>query len=541
MTELDKNSTPTKRIAAIDLGTNSFHAVLVDIYPDGSFRTVDKLKEMVILAEKGMDHHLNEDAMERGLEALKRIKFLCDSHNVEEILAFATSAIREADNGGDFIQRMIDEVGIKARAISGKMEAELIGLAVRHTIALSEEMVLMVDIGGGSVEFIVGNNEGFVYVTSLKLGVARMAAHFVNEDPISKKEKKALRKHFKKEMNELTEVLRKHPVKTMIGSSGTMENIAAMIAEHNSIAASFSLNELVYDVEEFKSFYKYFIKLDKKKRAKEKQLEEKRIDIINPGMVLVKFLIDEFNIQNIKISEGALRDGMILNFINNQKGKPELELVASFPDPRKRSIYELLRKCNWQEQHSVHVTNMALQLFDVLQEELSLEETDRELLEYAALMHDIGYYISHRKHHKHSLYLIRNSELRGFKEDEINLMANVARYHRRSTPHKRHPAYKELEKDLRKRVKKLSGILRVADGLDRSHYQNVKELEIINGKEKILLYLTTESDPELEIWGALRKSQLFEKVTGKKLEIYSVRERANFEKRKKQESLNIMD
>lgn len=538
MTEPDKNSTPTKRIAAIDLGTNSFHAVLVDIYPDGSFRTVDKLKEMVILAEKGMDNHLSEDAIERGLEALKRIKFLCDSHNVEEILAFATSAIREADNGGDFIQRMIDEVGIKARAISGKMEAELIGLAIRHTISLSEEMVLMVDIGGGSVEFIVGNKEHFVYVTSLKLGVARMAARFVNEDPISKKEKKALRKHFKKETSALAEVLKKHPVKTMIGSSGTMENIAAMIAERNSIPASFTLNELVYDVEEFKSFYKDFIKLDKKNRAKEKQLEEKRINIINPGMVLVKFLIDEFHIQDIKISEGALRDGMILNFIKNQKGKPELELVASFPDPRKRSIYELLRKCNWLEQHSVHVTNMALQLFDVLQEDLGLLEADRELLEYAALMHDIGYYISHRKHHKHALYLIRNSELRGFKEDEINLMANVARYHRRSTPHKRHPAYKEMDKDLRKRVKKLSGILRVADGLDRSHYGNVKELEIINGKKKILLYITTESDPELEIWGALRKSQLLEKTTGKKLEIFSVRERADFEKSRSEESLN---
>ena len=538
MTEPDNSSTPTKRIAAIDLGTNSFHAVLVDIYPDGSFRTVDKLKEMVILAEKGMDNHLSEDAMERGLEALKRIKFLCDSHNVEEILAFATSAIREADNGGDFIQRMIDEVEIKARAISGKMEAELIGLAVQHTISLSEEMVLMVDIGGGSVEFIVGNNEGFVYVTSLKLGVARMAARFVNEDPISKKEKKALRKHFKKEMDALTQVLKKHPVKTMIGSSGTMENIAAMIAERNSIAASFTLNELMYDVEEFKSFYKYFIKFDRKERAKEKQLEEKRIDIINPGMVLVKFLFDEFKIENMKISEGALRDGMILDFINKQKGKPELELVASFPDPRKRSIYELLRKSNWQEQHSVHVTNMALQLFDLFKEELSLGEPDRELLEYAALMHDIGYYISHRKHHKHSLYLIRNSELRGFKEEEINLMANVARYHRRSTPHKRHPAYKEMNKGLRKRVKKLSGILRVADGLDRSHYQNVRELEIVNGQEKILMYLTTESDPELEIWGALRKSRLFEKITGKELEIYSVRERADYKNSSREESLN---
>ena len=514
------NGTPTKRIAAIDLGTNSFHAVLVDIYPDGSFRTIDKLKEMVILAEKGMDNHLSEDAMQRGLDALKRIKFLCDSQGVEEILAFATSAIREAKNGGDFIQRMIDEVGIKARAIPGTMEAELIGYAIRHSIALDEEVVLMVDIGGGSVEFIVGNNEEFFYHNSLKLGVARMSAQFVKNDPISKDEIKALRKHYKKTLQEINEVIKKHKVKTMIGSSGTMENIGAMVANRKSLSADMTLNELVFEASDFKELYQEFIKLDRDERKKISELDEKRIDIINPGMVLVKYLLKKFNIEEIKISEAALRDGMILNFIN--KEKPNLELVANFPDPRKRSIYELLRKCNWLETHSLHVAEMALQLFDEFKEELKLEEADRELLEYSTLMHDIGYYISYRKHHKHALYLIRHSDLRGFTEDEINIMANVARYHRRSTPKKRHEFYKNLDKPLRKKVKRLSGILRVADGLDRSHYQNVQKLEIENREKKVLLYLTTMGDPELEIWGAERKSKLFQKVTGKKLELYAV-------------------
>ncbi|WP_424493612.1 HD domain-containing protein [Salinimicrobium sp. GXAS 041] len=525
MTEPPAHPTPTKRIAAIDLGTNSFHAVMVDIYPDGSFRTIDKLKEMVILAETGMDNHLSEAAMDRGVEALKRIKFLCDSHQVEQILAYATSAIREADNGGDFIQRTIDEVGIKARAISGKMEAELIGLAVRHSIALNQENVLMVDIGGGSVEFILGNRENFKYVTSLKLGVARMAANFVKEDPISKEEKKALKKHFEKELKELREVLQKYPVKTMIGSSGTMENIASMIANRNSISSSRSLNELVFSSTEFDSFYKKFIKLNKKERTKEKALEEKRVDIINPGMVLLKYLVEEFHIENVKISEAALRDGMILNYINAQQKSPGPEPSTSFPDPRKKSVYELLRKCHWQKEHSLHVTKLAIQLFDAFKEDLELSANDRELLEYASLMHDIGYHISHRKHHKHALYLIRNSDLRGFTEDEINIMANVARYHRRSTPHKRHLPYKELDKSLRKRVKRLSGILRVADGLDRSHYQNVRELEIVKEPEKILLRITTEGDPELEIWGAMRKCRLFEKVTGRSLKILAGKEK----------------
>ncbi|WP_300439612.1 Ppx/GppA phosphatase family protein [Christiangramia sp.] len=515
-----ESSTSTKRIAAIDLGTNSFHAVLVDIYPDGSFRTIDKLKEMVILAEKGMDNHLSEDAMQRGLDALKRIKFLCDSQNVEEILAFATSAIREAKNGGDFIQRMIDEVGIKARAIPGQMEAELIGYAVRHSIALNKEMVLMVDIGGGSVEFIIGNNQKFIYRESLKLGVARMAAKFVKNDPITEEEIQILVSHYQQELKEISEILKENHITTMIGSSGTMENIGAMVASRNSLTASMSLNELSFEASDFNSLYQDFIELNRKKRQKISELDEKRIDIINPGMVLVKYLIEEFKIQTIKISEAALRDGMILNFIKEER--PKLDMVANFPEPRKRSIFELLRKCNWLEAHSKHVANMALQLFDEFRKELKLEETDRELLEYASYLHDIGYYISYRKHHKHALYLIRHSDLRGFTEDEINIMANVARYHRRSTPRKRHFLYKKLEKPLRKRVKKLSALLRVADGLDRSHYQNVQTLEVQNEAEKVKFHITTMGDPELEIWGAERKSKLFEKVTGKKLEIYSV-------------------
>ncbi|MDT0642987.1 Ppx/GppA phosphatase family protein [Zunongwangia sp. F363] len=522
MSETSGNDQPTKRIAAIDLGTNSFHAVLVDIYPDGSFRTVDKLKEMVILAEKGLENRLSREAMDRGVEALKRIKFLCDSHKVENILAFATSAIREAENGGDFIHEVGEQVGIKVRAISGKMEAEMIGLAIRHSIVLGEEMVLMVDIGGGSVEFIIGNNKEFIYYNSLKLGVARMAANFVESDPIKKKEIQKLQKHFEEELSEVAELARKHKVKTIIGSSGTMENIGAMVAGRNSITANRTLNALEFDTADFNSLYDEFIQLNKKHRLKEKALEEKRVDIINPGMVLLKFLVDEFRIGNIRISEGALREGMILNYIRKEKDQLNLDLVANFQDPRRRSVYELLRKCNWLEAHSRHVSNFALQLFDEFKEELKLKESDRELLEYASLMHDIGYYISYRKHHKHALYLIRNSDLLGFKEDEINIMANVARYHRRSVPAKRHKRYKQLNKKLRKRVKKLSALLRVADGLDRSHYQNVQKLEIKNKAEVITLIITTHSDPELEIWGCLRKAKLLEKLTGKKLKIFAV-------------------
>ncbi|WP_246068235.1 Ppx/GppA phosphatase family protein [Fodinibius sediminis] len=515
-------ATPVKRIAALDLGTNSFHVVLVDIYPDGHFHTIDKLKEMVVLAEKGMKHQLSEAAMDRGIAALRRIKILCDSQGVEQILAYATSAIREAENGGAFIQRMIDETGIKAHAISGRKEAQLIGKAVKHAVSYDGETVLIVDIGGGSVEFIVANQAEVFYSTSEKVGVARMTAEYVSTDPMAPVEIKRLQAHYSDKLSDLFVQLDRHKIRTLIGSSGTMENIAAMVASRQSITASLTLNELTFSARSYKEFHQAFIKMNRRERLGEKGLDEKRVDIIAPGLVLLELIIRKAGIERIKISESALREGMIWDYIDNEKEALELDLLErEGAAPRRRSVFELLRKCSWHEKHSRHVTKMALQLFDFFQDELALPDGDRELLEYAGYLHDIGYYISHRKHHKHALYIIRNADLRGFTEDEINVMANVARYHRRSTPKKRHKRYRKLDKPLRQRVKKMAALLRVADGLDRSHYQNVQQLEIEDEGQSVTLYITTEADPELEIWGAMRKAHLFEQVLGKSLEIYS--------------------
>lgn len=508
-----------RRIAAIDLGTNSFHAVIVDIYPDGSFSTVDALKEMVLLAEKGIGDRLTGKAMNRGIDALQKIKTLCDHKNVENVLAYATSAIREAENGGDFIQRAIDEVGIKINAISGKMEAELIGYAVRHGVSIGRKPVLMVDIGGGSVEFILGNRDTFYFLASKKIGVARMAAHIVNSDPVSERDIKALRDHYRLQLADVAQAFALHRTHTIIGSSGTLQNIALMISGQSGPSPNLSLNEMIFSNKQFFSIYEKVISMTREDRLKLKGLDEKRVDIIAPGLVLMDYLIRTFGIRQVKISEQALREGIVLRYI--KKELSEIRNILNQVEPRERSIYELLRKCNWHEEHSQHVAKLALKIFDTFSEELHLPEGDRELLRYAAYMHDIGYYISHRQHHKHALYLIRNADLKGFREEEIEIMANTARYHRRSTPKSRHKEFDKLSSEVKDRITKLSAILRIADGLDRSHYQNVRNLKIEKNEDLINLWLTTEEDPQLEIWGAKRKSELFSKITGCKIEIQS--------------------
>jgi exopolyphosphatase / guanosine-5'-triphosphate,3'-diphosphate pyrophosphatase len=507
---------PSRRICAIDLGTNSFHAVIVDIYPDRSYRTIDSLKEMVVLGSDVANHRLSPESMQRGIDALRKIRTLSDSNEVDEVIAYATSAIRESENGGDFIQRAIDETGIKVQAIPGIREAELIGFAVQHGMYLNNEPVLVMDIGGGSVEYIITNRDHFYYLDSRKIGVSRMSSRFVRGDVVTKTEIAALKEHYAEHLKDLNLAMKRYPVQTLIGSSGTMQNLAQMIAARKKKDVSLTLNEFEYTAEDFKEFYNYFIKLSRKERLEVTGLDEKRIDFIVPGLVLVDLVIDEFEIKSIRTSTDALREGIIISYM--RKEMKSLKMSGEFPDPRRRSVYELLRKCNWHEKHSTHVAKLALQMYDALQNWHDLTERERELLEYACLMHDIGYHISHHRHHKHALYLILNADLKGFTQDEIEIMAHVARYHRRSTPKKRHQLYATLSDYQKDRVKKLAGILRVADGLDRSHFQNVIKIDIEVG-DKIVFKIKTSDNPELEIWGAMRKRELLESMFNKPLEI----------------------
>lgn len=507
----------SRRIAAIDLGTNSFHAVIVDVFPDGSFQTVDKLKEMVLLAEKGFGQNLSPAAMDRAIEALKKIKTLSSHQNAEQVLAYATSAIREAENGGEFIQRAIDEVGIKINAIPGRMEAELIGLAVRHGIQLPEQPALMVDIGGGSVEFIIGDKKRFYFLTSKKIGVARMTAAYVDTDPISKEEIEKLEHHYEEQLRDVAQAFATHRAGIMIGSSGTMENIGLMIAKREDKLQNLSVNELEFTSKQFFSLYDELIGMNRKERSRLSELDDKRIDLIAPGLILVRFLLEKFSIKKVKISSQALREGIILRYI--EKEMDELKGMATYDEPRLRSVMELVNRYDWHEDHSEHVAKLCLALFDEFREQLNLSEIDRELLKYSAYMHDIGYFISHRKHHKHALYIIRHSDLLGFKEIEIEMMANISRYHRRSTPKMRHKYFNKLPKPNRERIKKLAAILRVADGLDRSHYQNVRDVRVEKAGQKTKLFIITETDPQLEIWGAMRKRSLLETILSSDVEV----------------------
>ncbi len=509
------------RVCVIDLGTNSFHSVIVDVYPNGVFEEVDRIKEMVRLGEAGLvTHRLTEAAMDRGVGALGRIRLLADGWGVLEYMAYATSAVREAENGGDFIERVQAETGIHIRPISGEKEAALIYKGVRRAVDLPVP-ALLVDIGGGSTEFIVADSREVYYAVSMKLGSARMTEQFVWGDPVASASFKALRRHYREGLRPVFEAARVRDVGEVVGSSGTMESLAQVWLNEHGVDTDRTIFQETFDARELRRVTKRIMRSKRTERLALSGIDERRVDQIVAGAMLVDVVLKDLGIATLRISPHALREGMVVHFIdlNNRR----LNRMAPYASVRRRSVYELGFRFRWDFEHVRQVTALALQLFDALAPLHKLGETARELLEYASLLHDIGYHVSHRSHHKHGLYLIQQSNLLGFQPEEIQIIANVARYHRRSVPKKTHVDYMVLSKAQKALVCKLASLLRLAEGLDRSHFQNVTALRCRIERKGVHVSIRTRNDPQLEVWSARHAAELFEQTFGRRLFVIAER------------------
>ncbi len=498
------------RLCVIDIGSNSFHSVVFDAFPDGTFEIVDKLKEMVRLGEGGFrNHHLTDEAQQRGLDALHKIKKMGDEDGVADYVACATSAVREADNGGAFIERVREETGLYIRTISGETEAELIYKAVRQAVDLSEPS-LLVDIGGGSTEFIVADRSGTHFATSLKLGAARLTEEFVSTDPVSKTEFQALRAHIRKELGPIFRAAHDAGVKRVVGSSGTLQNIASLAASASGEAGQ--IFDYVFDALTIRRVTKTLMTSDRAQRLATPGIQEKRVDQIVAGATLIDVVLKDLGVKRFEVSPDALREGIVIDFV--ERNYKWIKRLAPFHNVRRRSVYDLAIRLRWDEAHARHVARLALALFDATTSLHGRGEGDRELLEYAAVLRDVGYAISRRSHHKHSLYIIKHADLKGFTPDEVALVANIARYHRAGMPTERHADYAALSDAHRRLVDELASLLRLANGLDRSHFQNVIHFDTELADSALYLDVQTKADPQLDIWAAERGAGLFERTFG---------------------------
>lgn len=502
------------RIAAIDIGTNSVHMIVVRVRTDLSFEVIDREKAMVRLGAGGLDgKELTSEAMGAALQALSKFKRLAESHTVDVILAAATSATREARNGGEFLARIEAETGIRPRVITGAEEARLIHLAAVYGVDVGSARAVVIDIGGGSTEITLGTATSVQAAKSFKIGVIRLTERFVKSDPLSGRDEQKLTKHILGEIDRHCEQIASTGFDRVIGTSGTILSLGTVATAMADGAVPSELRNLRVGAKQIRRLRKEVVALSLAQRLTIPGLDPRRADLVVAGGVLLDTILKRLGAEDITLCDLALREGLVLDYI--RRNSKHIAHVDSIPDVRRRSALELAERCNYYAEHAQQVVRLALAIFDQTRTVHGLTDRERDWLEFAALLHDIGSLISYERHHRHSYYLIRNGDLRGFDPDEIEVVALVARYHRRGTPKRSHEEYSRLPSPLRKTVRTLASILRVAESLDRSHTQNIAGLDLRDRGTDALLQLHTTGDAELEVWATNRHLQPFEQLLGK--------------------------
>jgi exopolyphosphatase/guanosine-5'-triphosphate,3'-diphosphate pyrophosphatase len=439
----------------------------------------------------------------------------------------ATSAVREAQNGGEFVRAARDEVGVNIQVIRGQEEARLIYLGARASLDFDGRRAVLLDLGGGSLEVILADARECYFTDSLKLGVIRMSEEWGASDPPTARQLNSLRERVRQTMAPVIARVGAMGFDFVAMSSGTAAALASLLElekdkeknHEEGPARTLSLPALI-------ELERKLAALNHAERARLPGLDPRRVDTVLAGAVVLRTALELTHADKAVVCEAALREGIIADYIATHR--PGILLVEEFPDLRQRSVVELGRRCRFDEPHAQHVARLALSLFDQTRELHGLDENDEELLEYTALLHDIGFHISPSGHHRHAQYLIETSDMAGFSRDELQIMALAARYHRKAEPpsrrtkksvRRRHKAFGKLPRRARKRVRVLAALLRIADALDRTHGRLVRAVRCQVRPKTLELRIEVEGDPELELWAARRKGDLLEALTGLRLRL----------------------
>jgi exopolyphosphatase/guanosine-5'-triphosphate,3'-diphosphate pyrophosphatase len=497
-------------LAAIDIGTNSLHMILVRVGADGAFEVIGREKDMVRLGAGGLEGRpLSDAAMSSALQTLARFKRLAESRHVDDIVAVATSAVREAPNGGDFLAAVASAVGIEARIITGLEEARLIHRAAVHGIDVGADAAAVIDIGGGSTEITMGTAEGAQQAKSFRLGVIRLAERFVTSDPLSADDERRMVRHIRHELGSYLHGFARADCRRVIGTSGTILALGSLALD---APAEATLHHRRVSADALHNLRRSLRATTLEERLKLPGLDPRRADLIVPGAVLLDTILRQIGAGELTLCELSLREGVVLDYI--RRNRVRLERIERYPDVRRRSVVELAQRCNYAAEHAQQVARLALAVFDGTRSEHGLGDREREWLDHAALLHDIGEHISYERHHRHSYYLVKNGGLRGFEPDEIEVLALLTRYHRRGAPRKAHDSFAGLPRAERQAVRWLSAMLRVAESLDRSRAQLVASLTLRKKAGRWDLHVVGRGDIELELWAAQRNMRPLEAELG---------------------------
>ncbi|MDR1579103.1 MAG: Ppx/GppA family phosphatase [Synergistaceae bacterium] len=511
-------------VGLLDLGSNSIRLLVFRVNPNKSYTVLTRHKQMIRLGEGAFSsRRLSEDAMERAFDAVRNMAEICRGYNVLDIVAYATAAVRDAKNGADFVSRAASKCGIRFVVISGMEEARLIHIGVSSGISFPYEKCVFVDIGGGSTELMVGDkSRKCLYMDSLKLGSVRVANAFPEASgvcSVSPSLYEKIRNHVRNSSFRSTSSVRALQPDAIVGSSGTIQNLAEIASRMSKNSQTDDELPESLEIGALDDLAKKLCSLTLTERKKIPGITPSRADIIVAGAAILHTIMDEIRMPSIKISTRGLLDGMLQDYL--ERGR--LGYLDNSMTTREQSVLQLARSCNFNEPHSRHAALLACEIFDTSRE-IGLHgygPRERELLGYAALLHDIGLFLSFDEHHTHSRYMIINSELLGFDQREIALMANAAYFHRKWTEKKNRSdeMFNQLSRDDRHTTLVLGLFLRMGEGLDRSQQQTVKSARIEGTKRGVILRLSLSRPSPMELYSIEKAASQFKKTFGRE---YSV-------------------
>ncbi|MEK6407109.1 MAG: Ppx/GppA phosphatase family protein [Acidobacteriota bacterium] len=534
------------KLAAIDIGSNSIHLVIVRAVQGQHPEIIDREKEMVRLGAGTLrEHRLSKETTERAITTLRRFKKMAEHNGADPIITTATSAVRESRNSAKFIDRVRKEVGLDVQVLPGVEEARLIAMAVSEVTDFNNRRALIIDIGGGSTEFIITGGGEPELLLSLRVGAVRLAEKFITTDPISTEQRNRLIASIRADFTRAAWQIKQVGYDFVIGSSGTVLNMASALVQADepygidNVPEYESFNKTV-TLHQIEWLNRKLARMTLRERRRVPGIEKGRADIIVAGGLLLQYILSDLGATEITSCDWSLREGVILNYLRRRReihAVPQIQVPALAPsgrevallypvtddstlDVRGRSVLSVARRYDYDVTHSHHVARLATQIFDDTAEVHQLSEQDRKLLQYAAILHDIGFHIAHNNHHRHGLYLIKNSEMPGFSGDEIAVMATMVRYHRGSLPRKsndarsrrEHEDYYGLDRGQRATMLCLASILQIADGLDRSHRQLISDVRCMVADGNVTFISSSAGECELEMWSAERKSTWFSEI-----------------------------
>ncbi|MBV8354319.1 MAG: Ppx/GppA family phosphatase [Candidatus Eremiobacteraeota bacterium] len=503
------------RIGAIDVGTNSIHLIVVDVDAEStSTRTMFKSREMVRLgAEDALEGGtLGKRAMARGVEAIARFVRSAREQGAERIRAVATSAVRESTNGRDFAREVERLCGVTLEVLDEREEARLIYLGVTRNFPIYERLACIVDVGGGSSEFIVADDRRPYLLESVKLGSLRLYEAYLRDQEPPYPGYEEMVGHIRRLLEPIVTRLREFDCDVCIGTSGTIMGLAALDAADRGQPVP-HVHGQVLTIERLRVLQTRMLSLTEAQRRALPGMNPRRADIIIAGAAIVAAALSGMGAGEITISEHALREGVVVDLV--QRDAEIARRLDELRARRREAIVSLARRYQSAGVHERSVARLALRIFDDLAPYVPLRPTDRELLHSAALLHAVGKFVNPSAHHKHRAYVIQNSMLDGWNDDEIATLAVLVRYHRKALPRTTHAEWQGLPQEARDRIAVLAGILRVADGLDVRHQGLVVDVRVRWGPQAVTLEVDGDDDLGQELAAAEFKADLLAKSIGR--------------------------